>query len=140
MPDEVHNFSLADVWLSLDRPHLFVNGKLLAEGPRTATSGEAIWIYVTARGRFVFSLFPDAKSGFQKNGTTAGNTLTFRDGAMEFRVECNSPVAPGPGPYNLYVRHEPDWRPRNHGPLLITAEFGSGSKAIEPIEHLELSK
>jgi hypothetical protein len=126
-----HDFSFADVELSLDRPHILVNGKPLAEGPSDAASGPVIWIYVTARGRFSFSLFPNAKLGFQKNGTAAGNILTFHDGAMEFRVECNSPVAPGPGPYNLYVLHEPYWRPRNKSLQLTIVEFGSGDKATE---------
>ena len=132
----VHDFSLADVELSLDRPRLLVNGKPLAEGPPDAASGPVIWIYVTARGRFSLSLLPNAKLGFQKNGTATGNILTFHDGAMEFRVECKSPVAPSPGPYNLYVLHETEWRPRNQGMQFTLAAFGSGDKVTEPVTEL----
>ena len=56
------------------------------------------------------SLFPNEKLGFQKNGVTSAETLTFREGATEYRVECASAIAPGSGPYNLYVVHETGWR------------------------------
>ena len=39
------------------------------------------------------------------------NTLTIREGSTEYRVDCAGAIAPGPGRYNLYVEHEPGWRP-----------------------------
>src|SRR5258708_1843117 len=107
-----HDFSLADVELNLDRPRVRVNGKL-AEATanyQAGVSGAVVWLYVAGHGRFVVSLFPNGKLGFQKNGVTAADTLTFREGSTEYRVQCGSAVAPGSGPYNVYGSHEAAWR------------------------------
>ena len=85
------------------------------------------------RGRFVFSLFPNQKLGFRDSGMVAANTLTFRDGTTEFRVECESAVAPGEGPYNLYVVHEPGWRPRS-APPRQNIQFGSADRPESVVE------
>jgi hypothetical protein len=112
-PKRAHDFSLSDVALLLDRPHMLVNGKPVESTGdfQGGTSAAVVWIYLRGHGRFILSLFPNEKLGFQKNGLTGANALTFRDGATEFRVECSSSVAPGDGPYNLYLVHEPAWRP-----------------------------
>jgi hypothetical protein len=70
-----------------------------------------VWLYVKGRGRFVLSLVPNEKLGFRKDGVVSGDGLLFRDGPAEIRVECSGQIAPGPGAYNLYVVHEPGWRP-----------------------------
>ena len=107
-----HDFSLADVELLLNQPRVRVNGKLVEATAtyRAGVSGAVVWLYLAGHGRFVASLFPNEKLGFQKNGVTSAETLTFREGATEYRVECASAIAPGSGPYNLYVVHETGWR------------------------------
>jgi hypothetical protein len=112
-PNRAHDFSLADVILSLDRPRVLINGKPVESTSDFlgGTAAAVVWIYIRGHGRFILSLFPDEKLGFRKNGLTGANALTFRDGATEFRVECSSSVAPGDGPYNLYVVHEAAWHP-----------------------------
>jgi hypothetical protein len=106
------DFQLADVELTLLDPRISVGGK-----PEPATagaggfSGAAIWMYIKGRGRFVLSLVPNEKLGFRKNGLISGNGLLFHDGAAEIRVDCSGQIAPGGGPYNLYVVHEPGWLP-----------------------------
>jgi hypothetical protein len=94
-----HDFSLADVQLSLNLPHF------------TGTSAAFVWVYLKGHGRFILSLFPNEKFGFQKNGIVQANTVTLHDGSTVLRLNCDGPVAPGQGPYNLYVVHEPSWRP-----------------------------
>ncbi len=120
MSDRAHDFSLGDVELSLMQPRVRVNGKpeATADG---GTSGTVVWLYLAGHGRFVLSLLPNQKLGFRKNGLAAANTLLFRDGSMEYRVECDSAVAPGSGHYNLYVVHEAAWLPqgRTGEPFLI---------------------
>jgi hypothetical protein len=108
-----HDFSLTDVELSLERPRVRVNGKLVeaTANYQGGISGAVVWLYLAGHGRFVVSLFPNGKLGFQKNGVTAADTLTFREGSTEYRVQCGSAVAPGSGPYNVYVSHEAAWRP-----------------------------
>jgi hypothetical protein len=110
-PDRVHDFSLDDILISIDRPRISIDGKLLESTAhyQGGAAGKVVWIHMAGRGAYFFSLSPNQKLGFQKNGMISANTLTFRDGASEFRVECSQPVAPGEGPYNLYVVHKPDW-------------------------------
>jgi hypothetical protein len=122
----LRDFSLADVELSLIRPRVQVNGKLVEAMAnfQGGTSGAVVWLYLAGHGRFVLSLFPNEKLGFQKNGVAAADTLSFRDGSTEYRVECGAPVAPGSGPYNLYVLHEA-WHSRGAEPFIV----GSADKA-----------
>ena len=110
-PDRVHDFSLDDIMISIARPRISINGKLLESTAhyQGGAAGRVAWIYLAGQGAYIFSLYPNQKLGFQKNGMISANTLTFRGGASEFRVECSQPVAPGEGPYNLYVVHKPDW-------------------------------
>jgi hypothetical protein len=126
--DRAHDFSLADVELSLKQPRVLVNGKLkfsADSGQFSGTSGAVVWFYLAGHGRFVLSLFPNEKLGYQKNGTASADTLLFRDGPTEYRIECASAVAPGSGPYNLYVVHEAEWRP---GPFGEPFMLGSADK------------
>lgn len=113
-----HDFTAADVELSLMRPQVSANGAMIARST-LGMSGQVVWLYLPGHGRFSLSLIPNQKRGFAKNGTAAGNTFTFREGTTEYRVECNAPVAPGSGPYNLYVRHESAWYPGPEDTFLI---------------------
>jgi hypothetical protein len=88
-----------------------VGGKVEPPASAGGFSGAVIWLYIKGRGRFVVSLVPYEKLGFRKNGVVSGYVLLFHDGPVEIRVECSGKVAPGPGAYNLYVLHEPGWRP-----------------------------
>jgi hypothetical protein len=105
----VHDFTLTDVQLSLNRPRVMVDGKALESAESSGTTGAFVWIYLKGHGRFILSLFPNQKFGFQKNGAAEADALTFHDGPTEIRVNCEGAVAPGQGPYNLYVVHEPAW-------------------------------
>lgn len=116
-----HDFTLADVELSLNQPRVSVNGKLVAES-QGGTAGAVVWFYLAEYGRFILSLVPNQKFGFQKNGVAAADTFTFREGSTEYRVQCGGAVAPGPDRYNLYVAHEPAWKPWGTG-----ASFTLGS-------------
>jgi hypothetical protein len=72
-----------------------------------------VWLYVEGYGRYIFSLFPNEKLGLRKNGSVYSAYLTFRDRDTEFRVASKNAIAPGNGPYNLYVLSQPSWRPRD---------------------------
>ncbi|HXE65023.1 MAG TPA: hypothetical protein VN519_15875 [Bryobacteraceae bacterium] len=127
-----HDFSLSDVLMTLDAPAVFVNGKsLLNPGkPLGAVSGRAIALYAEGYGRLIFSLFPQPALGFRRSGVIAGNTLTFRIGATEFRIVSKSPVAPGDGQYNLYLFSDPDWRPAMATRPVTTAASGSAESFL----------
>jgi len=113
-----HDFTVADAELTLAGPRVFLNGKLQAQ-ESGGMSGAAIWLYLAGHGRFILSLIPNDKLGLVKNGVVSRNALLFRAQGAEFRVECDSRIAPGSGSYNLYVRHEREWRPGGAAPFRI---------------------
>lgn len=125
-----HDFALADVELSLLRPQVRVNGKVVAS-TTGETSGQVVWLYLPGHGRFSLSLFPNEKRGFSKNGAAAAETFTFRQGSTEYRVGCSGPVAPGAGRYNLYVHHEPGWYPGPEDTVLIGSNDLNSELTIE---------
>jgi hypothetical protein len=90
---------------------LAVNGKQLEEWGG-GMSGTAVFFYLPGYGRFVVSLAPHTDLGFRKSGQVRGNTLAIHSGADTFLFECDGPIAPGGGAFNLYVYHDPTWRPR----------------------------
>jgi hypothetical protein len=120
-----HDFTVADAKLTLAEPRVFLNGKLEAEESSGGMSGAVTWLYLEGHGRFVLSLIPNDKLGFVRNGVVSRNGLLFHDRGAEFRVECDSRIAPGSGTYNLYVRQEREWRPGNGAPF----RFGSADSA-----------
>ncbi len=120
---EAHDFMLPDIEMTLNHPRVMVNGKLAESTAhfQSGISGQVVWFYLAGHGRFILSLLPDAKGWSQKHGVVSGNTLTFRAGPAEYRVECDGPIAPGSGPYNLYTIYEPDWRIGAMEPFMLGA-------------------
>jgi hypothetical protein len=51
--------------------------------------------------------------GFHKAGEVRGSTLTFTIGEDTYTVVSTGRIAPGSGPFTLYVLYEPAWLPRN---------------------------
>jgi hypothetical protein len=101
------DFAIDDVELLLDRPRVWINGKFV-EATADSSGGiraHAVWLYLPGEGTFAITLFPEA--GFHKAGMLQGQTITFRNGASEYRVECAAPIAPGSGIFNLYMHYEP---------------------------------
>ena len=125
-----HDFTLADVELSLLRPRVLVNGKGVAS-TTVGMTGQVVWLYLPGHGRFSLSLFPNEKRGFDKNGTVTADTFTFRQGSTEYRVDCSGPVAPGSGRYNLYTRREPGWYPGPEDTFLIGSNDLNSELTIE---------
>jgi hypothetical protein len=114
-PPGAHDFPAPELFLN--HPRVFVNGVLV---PSTAGINAGIkggplapvWFYWQGgEGRLLFSLAPDMHSRLKKLGEVSGNVITIHDGADTIRIECSDPIAPGAGPYNLYVLHDRSWRP-----------------------------
>jgi hypothetical protein len=104
---QAHDFTLSDVKLYLDRPRVWINGKLAqaTAQEKGGTAGNEVWFYLTGYGRYTFSLFPTVKHGSYKGGTVTGKAITFQDGSTAFRLQCESRIAPGNGVYKLSRRH-----------------------------------
>ncbi|HVW10197.1 MAG TPA: hypothetical protein VHC90_16535 [Bryobacteraceae bacterium] len=107
----LHDFSLADIQLFLDRPDVTVGDKTYPGTSPIGVAGSVVWLYIEGYGRYIFSLFPNEKSGFRKNGAIYSGELQFRDRDTPFRVSSKSAIAPGDGPYNLYMLSQPSWHP-----------------------------
>jgi len=109
-----HDLALADVELSLDRPRVTVDGKLVEAtlNDGGGISGPAVGFYVAGHGRFAISLLPRPAIGFQKAGAVSGHKLSFQDGGAKYQIESQSRIAPGSGVYNLYLYRDPNWRSR----------------------------
>jgi hypothetical protein len=106
------DFGVADAELRISQPRLSINGRL-QESTADLTGSEAgtiVWIYVPGRGRFFLSLAPHEELGFRRLGEVRGSALTFTAGGETFMLVSGSRIAGG-APFNLYVRHEPDWVP-----------------------------
>jgi hypothetical protein len=102
------DFGVDDVELFLDRPRVWVNGKLLqaTADSRGGIRAHSLWLFLPGEGTFVISLWAEPGLGFQKAGMLQGSTMTFRHGSSEYRVECASPIAPGSGLYNVYLHYD----------------------------------
>jgi hypothetical protein len=107
-----HDFSPADVDLTIENPRVWTNGKF-EEATADNSDGIAahiLWLFLP-EGAFEISLWPEPALGFQKAGVVAAKTITFHDGSSEYRVESSAQIVPGEGLYNVYVLHDPDWGP-----------------------------
>ena len=112
-PGSPRDFRADDGALKIRAPRLSINGKL---DPSTKVnnlevSGQVVWIYVGNHGRFVLSLTPHPELGFRKAGEVRGSTLTFTDGPDTFNLVAGSAIAPTQAAFNLYVFHDPTWKP-----------------------------
>jgi hypothetical protein len=73
-------------------------------------NGGVLWIYFPGQGRYVLSLAPH--QGFFLAGAIRDNSMQFRDGGGEFEVRLDTPIAGAGNAFNLYLLHDPSYRPR----------------------------
>lgn len=105
------DFTIDDVPLTLTGAKISLNGKQLESTGRGAISGEAVYFYLPGHGRYAMSLAPNLDLGFRKLGEVRGSRITFINGNDRWSVDCDGPIAPGGGVFNLYVYPDPGWRP-----------------------------
>lgn len=124
------DLSLSDLHLELEDPRISVNDTLVEASRRLGggISGSTLWIYLPNRGRFVFSLLPSPQWGFRRLGQVEGRALVFTAGGDRITIRSARRIVPGEGPFNLYVRHDPKWRPVGSDaaePILLGARDGT---------------
>jgi hypothetical protein len=109
----LRDFSVTEVELTLSNIRISVNGTVLDGSARFggAVLGAVVWFYLPERGRFVMSLLPNPKLGFQRAGEVSNQSLTFTVGHQRYDIQSTSRIVPAAGRFNLYVLHEPNWRP-----------------------------
>jgi hypothetical protein len=105
------DFQADDAELKLEMEGISINGNLI---PLSAgMAGAAVYFYVPMYGRFILSLTPHPRLGFRKVGEIRGSTLTFAIKDDTFTIVSSGRIAPGSGPFHVYVLHEPTWLPRS---------------------------
>jgi hypothetical protein len=128
-----HDLPADEKWLEIIAPRLSINGKPVeaTANYQGAVAGSPVWIYVSGRGRFIFSLAPRRDIGMQKAGEIRGSTLTWRWGGDDFVLNAGKPIAPGGGPHNVYVFNDVSYQPKAEG---SGAAFlmGAGGAAWKP--------
>ena len=112
--------------LRLDDFRISVNGTVLDASTRVggSISGAALWFYVPERGRFVMSLLPNPKLGFRRAGEVTNALLSFTEGSDRYDIKSTSRIVPADGRFNLYVLHDPEWRPTGdeaNSPIIVGA-------------------
>ena len=120
----LRDLSLLEVELQLEDFRISVNGAALDASTRVGggISGAALWFYLPERGRFVLSLLPNPKLGFRRAGEVTGRSLTFTEGHDRYDIQSTSRIVPAGGRFNLYVVHDPAWRPTSdESPLIVGA-------------------
>ena len=125
------DFTVADVVLRLKDPRVFINGRFEDSSARTLgeETGGVVWIYIPLRGRFLFSVIPSPKQGFNRAGEIRGNSLRFTVGGNTYSVNSAARVAPGTAAYNLYVLHQPEWRPSYANANVDVVSIGAADSA-----------
>jgi hypothetical protein len=121
------DFKADDVQLTLQAPRLIVNGKLDESSVRQfeEISGAVVWLYVPKHGRFLLSLVPRPESGFRQAGEVRGSSLSFVRGGERFTLNTGGRIAPGEAAFNLYVLHDPAWKPSYPNADLSVFTIGS---------------
>jgi hypothetical protein len=124
------DFHADDAALEIRLPRVSVNGDL---GTSAITTGEvvygaAVWFYLPRHGRFILSLTPHPDLGFLKAGEIRGSALTFTIGNDTFNLVSSGRIAPGSGPFSLYVLHDPMWRPAGNTTTPSDSEWGAADR------------
>ena len=125
------DFRPEDVALQLREPRVSINGQLDESSLKAigTLSGAVVWIYVPNRGRFLLSLIPHPNLGFRRAGEVRGSSLRFTAGSDTFTIASGGRVAPGQSAFNLYVLHQPTWRPTYANANLDAFTIGSADRA-----------
>jgi len=120
-----------DIELRIRSPRVSINGKLDPSSSRfDEAAGAFVWIYLQNHGRFILSLSPHP--GFSKAGEVRGSTLTFMDGSDKYTISAASRIAPGQAAFNLYLIHQPEWKPTY--PFADLSAFNMGAEdRLEPL-------
>ena len=130
-PGPSRDFRVEEALLTIQAPRLSINGKLDASSTSRfdEVSGGVVWIYAGGRGRFILSLVPHPELGFRKAGEVRGSSLSFLLGSDTFTLSAGRSIAPGQAPFNLYVLHQPEWKPSYPNADVGAFNMGSADSA-----------
>ena len=131
------DFSAADAMLSLIEPRVTWTVRPATAGQEfntrrnLATRGDAqggvVWVYLPGAGRFLLSLIP--RGEFTRAGTVRGTSLTFTAARNTYNITSASRIAPGDAAFNVYVLHQPGWKPDYPNANVDTVHIGAADRA-----------
>jgi hypothetical protein len=98
----------------------FINDKKVARVE--SLSGSNLSFYFQGKGRFIMSLFPRKNLNLQKIGIIEDNKLSFAFAGDNYKFVSGSPIIGSGGKWNVWVLHDPDYRPTNQ----TTSQFEAG--------------
>ena len=130
------DFSTADVILTLTEPRVSWTYRTTTGGKsvsayrnvqtRAEASGGIVWVYVPNAGRFLLSLIPRGR--FVRAGTLRGTSLSFTVDGNVYSLSSATRIAPGDGAFNVYVQHQPGWKPTYQHADVATVHLGAADE------------
>jgi hypothetical protein len=113
---QTRDFRAEDALMVIEPKSMNLDGK---STPTASVSGSLPFFYFSSHGRFILSLTPRAEFGFRKAGVINGSTLTFSINGHDLTLVSSGRIVPGPGPFNVYVLHEPKWSRAGSAPFAV---------------------
>lgn len=101
------DFRAEDAWLDVQPTGATLDGRPV-QLPGGA-SGIFPYFSIPGHGRVILSLTPDPTLGFRKAGEIRGTSMSITFSGHRLNVNNQGRIAPGAGPFNLYVLHQPNW-------------------------------
>lgn len=130
------DFTVDAIELKLTASKLLINGRSASSEKGSSgygVTGTLIWFYLPNHGRFILSLTPRDGYNFQKMGTIQGNKINFSLNGNQYDWVSSSPIlSVGSRPWNLWVLHDPDYRPD----VTLTRDMPIEVGAVERVEYL----
>jgi hypothetical protein len=99
--------------LRFSHAELWSNGVNLTPQSANAIRGNVIMLYIPGRGGFFFSRIELKGYGFQKAGSIDGATLKFTWANQAYECISAAPILPDDGDKQIWVFHDPQYKPRN---------------------------
>jgi len=122
----VKDFTLDEIYLRLEKPDVYINGKKYET--RSTVAGNINWIYINGKGRFIFSYKPQTRYNFQKIGVIKNNEISFDFNGEKYRFVSKSPILAAGGKWNLWVMHDPNYQPNSEVSKDYPFIFGAAGK------------
>jgi hypothetical protein len=109
-PGTPRDFEARDAFMDLNIRSLTIDGKVMPHGN---VSAAVPYMAFPDLGRFVLSLAPRPELGFHLAGVIRGSNLNFKINNHTVELVASGRIAPGAGPFNLYVLQQADWEGRD---------------------------